>query len=330
MKGPWLVTGATGRIGSCLVENLVREGRRVRALCLPGDDRAAVLERVRVEIVTGDLGDAEAVGHAVQGAAGVYHLGAALTTRGADPSTIVRSISIGTLNLLEAIRGSAMSAVPFLLVSSTSVYYDRTAAPPPFLVTELAPVRPSTPYGAAKYSAELAVRAAAAAGLVEGVVVRPADTAMADELIDADGVFGRRWFVSGALRFHNNHPPGTFSRLAPGEYAQLAAQGGTLYVRRDEHGHEARIQIGDANAVATALIRTMDGHVAGEPPVANLVASRVWPIRSVVERIAEGLRTPPEEIVTIQSAQCERQWLYGSVRGSRLVGGDAVSNLRSS
>lgn len=327
MRSPWLVTGATGRIGSALVEELKGQGLPVRALCLPGDDRAVMLDRMGVEVVIGDLAEPTAVNRAVAGAVGVYHLGAALTTRGADVSTIVRSISIGTFNVVDAIRQLGMSALPLLLVSSTSVYYDQSVAPPAHLVTELAPVRASTPYGAAKHSAELVLQSASRAGLVEGVIVRPADTATVDELIEPEGVFGRRWFVSSACRFYREHGPGTFGRLDDTEYSQLSHAHATLYVGRDEHGHEARIQIADATAVSRALVRSMDRRAAGDLPVLNLVAGRVWPIRSVVERIADRLRIAHEGIVTVESPLCTRQWLFGSVRGGRLVGGDAATGL---
>lgn len=325
MRQPWLVTGATGRIGSILVRQLVGEGHRIRALCLPGDERALTLEGMGAEVVIGDLTDPVAIGDAVGGVAGVFHLGAALTTRGADPSSIVRSIAIGTVNVLEAIRHAGVSEVPFLLVSSTSVYYDVTVPPPTRLITESTTPRPSTPYGAAKHSAELATRAASCAGLIEGVIVRPSDTAVPEELMEANGVFGRRWFVSGALRWYRENPEGTFGRLDDVAYSRLVAARAPLYVRRDEHGHEAHIQISDATAVSAALMTSMDLRAGGEPSVMNLAAGRVWPIRSVVERIADRLQLRSNDIVTVTSEHCQRQWLFGSEGG--LVGGDAVAGL---
>jgi nucleoside-diphosphate-sugar epimerase len=334
VRRPWLVTGATGRIGSLLVQDLIGQGRRVRALCLPGDDRAVALERVGVEVVVGELADPVAVGDAVAGVAGVYHLGAALTTRGAEASAIVRSIAVGTQTVLEAIRQGGMSSVPFLLVSSTSVYYDLRLPAPARFVTEYAPVRPSTPYGAAKHAAELITRVASLEGLVEGVIVRPADTSTPDELTEVNGVFGRRWFVSGALEWHRNQPEGTFGRLDDDAYSQLAATRSTLYVLRDEHGHEARIQIGRREGtVASALVRAMDMRtVAGEPTDQRISwQARVWP--DSIRRRAElriAFVCSHDEIVTV--AECGGVSASGSsgpFEEGRPEGGDAVSNAES-
>ena len=71
-----LVTGSSGLLGSCLVEQLLARGRRVRALDLvpPPDARGAA---PGVEFVQADLRDARAVTDACRGAEVVYHLAAA-------------------------------------------------------------------------------------------------------------------------------------------------------------------------------------------------------------------------------------------------------------
>ena len=60
-----LVTGATGQLGSHIVEQLRLAGESVRVLVRPGRD-LAFLQSQGVEIIEGDLRDPTAVGRAVK------------------------------------------------------------------------------------------------------------------------------------------------------------------------------------------------------------------------------------------------------------------------
>ena len=60
-----LVTGAAGRIGANLVRALLERGDEVRAFVLSDDPKQAKLAGLDVEIVRGDLRDADAVDNAV-------------------------------------------------------------------------------------------------------------------------------------------------------------------------------------------------------------------------------------------------------------------------
>lgn len=72
---PLLVTGATGFIGSHLVERLVRRGYRVRALVRP-QTAAGWLDDLGVEVTRGDLLEPDAVHAAASGCAGILHVAA--------------------------------------------------------------------------------------------------------------------------------------------------------------------------------------------------------------------------------------------------------------
>lgn len=115
-----LVTGATGFIGSHLVDRLLGRGDEVRALVRPGSD-VSYLEG-RVELVRGDITDPASLPLAASGVDVVYHLAAMVVDWG--PWREFEAVTIGgTGNVLEA---AARSGVPrFLHISSDGVYAHR-------------------------------------------------------------------------------------------------------------------------------------------------------------------------------------------------------------
>ena len=93
-----LLTGATGRVGSALLRQLVPRGEPVR--CLVRDPRRLGPERVRVHIALGDLGDPASFRHALRGVKTVVHLAA--TERDQAHATIEEIDGVATWRLLRA------------------------------------------------------------------------------------------------------------------------------------------------------------------------------------------------------------------------------------
>ncbi len=130
-----LITGATGQLGSHLVEQLCAAGERVRALVRPGR-KTALLQEQGAEIVEADLRDPVALRKALEGVTLVYHCAARVSDWGSwadfEADTVVT-----TRNLVEACRASQ---VPRLLhVSSVSVYGSPRVSPGT-LITEDTPL----------------------------------------------------------------------------------------------------------------------------------------------------------------------------------------------
>src|SRR5207245_8631790 len=69
------VTGATGFIGSHLVERLIEQGAEVRALIRP-TSKLRHLETLDIDWVEGDLRDAKTLAKAMEGCEIVYHCAA--------------------------------------------------------------------------------------------------------------------------------------------------------------------------------------------------------------------------------------------------------------
>jgi NAD dependent epimerase/dehydratase len=155
--GKVLVTGASGFIGSHLVELLVREGYSVRALTrYTSDNRRGHLALLpldildHVEINPADLRDAEAVSMAMAGVDSVFHLGAIISIPYSyqHPEETVAVNILGTLNVLQAMRQHGTQRG--VIVSTSEVYGSAQYVP----IDEKHPLQPQSPYAATKISAE--------------------------------------------------------------------------------------------------------------------------------------------------------------------------------
>lgn len=153
-----LVTGAGGFIGSHLVERLVRDGHRVRGLVrYNGRDDRGHLDRLdpdvaeQVQVVRGDLKDADAVRRAVAGCAWVFHLGASIAIPYSyqNPHDVVQSNMGGTAHVLDAARDS--QAIERVVLTSTSEVYGTARTVP---ITEEHPLQAQSPYAATKIGAD--------------------------------------------------------------------------------------------------------------------------------------------------------------------------------
>ncbi|MDB5307729.1 MAG: 3 beta-hydroxysteroid dehydrogenase/Delta 5--_4-isomerase [Gemmataceae bacterium] len=121
MPRTFLVTGATGFVGSHVAEALVGRGDVVRTIARPGSD-TALLEKLGATIVRGDLTDPVAVRQAADGADAVIHCGAKVGDWG--PVDDYRKVNVeGLRHLLDAAAGRPLGR--FVLVSTLGVYAAR-------------------------------------------------------------------------------------------------------------------------------------------------------------------------------------------------------------
>lgn len=164
-----LVTGGAGFIGSHLTEALTRDGRAVRVF----DDFSTGLRDniagLKVDIVEGDLSDAGAVLKAMRDVKVVYHLGAlASVARSVENPAATHSACLtGTLHVLDAARQSGVRRVVY--AASSSAYGGLSD---PNGQSEDAPVKPLSPYAAAKLGGELYLQAFSATYGLETVALR--------------------------------------------------------------------------------------------------------------------------------------------------------------
>lgn len=149
---PILVTGGAGFIGSNLVDALIARGYAVRVLDNLSTGKRSNLPSVdSVELIVGDVADANTVRRAVQGCRAVVHLAAVASVQASvdDPVGTHQSNLVGTLNLCEAMREAGIRRV--LFASSAAVYGNNGEGEP---IKEETPKAPLTPYAADKLASE--------------------------------------------------------------------------------------------------------------------------------------------------------------------------------
>ncbi|MCG6542715.1 NAD-dependent epimerase/dehydratase family protein [Pseudomonas sp. KSR10] len=149
---PILVTGGAGFIGSNLVDALVAHGYAVRVLDnLSTGKRSNLPDSANVELIEGDVADAQLVRRAVQGCRAVVHLAAVASVQASvdDPVGTHQSNLVGTLNLCEALREFGVRRV--LFASSAAIYGNNGEGQS---IDEETPKAPLTPYAADKLASE--------------------------------------------------------------------------------------------------------------------------------------------------------------------------------
>jgi GDP-4-dehydro-6-deoxy-D-mannose reductase len=173
-KKKTFITGINGFAGSHLAELLVSQGYLVSGLIFTSDTRAISRVESKLDLHHGDIGDYKRLRDILTevGPDYIYHLAGQSSVSEAEKD-IFRTYEInllGTLNLLEAVRESGLTA-RILLVSSGEVY---GAVPEERLpVSEDYPLHPLNAYASTKACAELLASQYAAGHGLEIVRVRP-------------------------------------------------------------------------------------------------------------------------------------------------------------
>jgi UDP-glucose 4-epimerase len=150
---PILITGGAGFIGSHLADALLADGHAVRILddLSTGKRSNLPLDNPRIELLQGDVADADLVRRAAQGCKAVVHLAAVASVQASveDPVRTHQSNFIGTLNVCEAMREAGIKRV--ILASSAAVYGNNGEGES---ITEDTIKAPLTPYASDKLASE--------------------------------------------------------------------------------------------------------------------------------------------------------------------------------
>jgi UDP-glucose 4-epimerase len=270
-----LVTGGAGYIGSIVASQLIDAGHEVVVLDnLERGHREAVRNARLVEC---DLRDGAAVAEAIaEGFDAVLHFAAfALVGESVEhPERYYRNNVVGTLNLLDAMREAGIARLVF---SSTCAVYGQPDEVP---ISETAPPRPTSPYGASKLAVDRMI----------------SDFSHAHGL----GAVSLRYFnVAGASHgLGEDHEPET--HLIPN--VLRAAMGlnpvvkvfGTDYATPDGTAIRDYIHIDDLSA---AHLLALEHTRAGEHQIYNLGNGSGFSVREVIAAANEvtGIEIPSED-----------------------------------
>jgi len=209
-----LVTGASGLVGSWLVESLLPKGARV--VCLVRDsvpDSRFFSEGFdkKVTVASGELEDRNAIERVMDEyePATVFHLGAQTIVQTANRSPLhtFRANIEGTWNLLEACRTHGKGLEQVIVASSDKAYGDQKRLP----YTEETPLQGRHPYDVSKSCVDLISQSYAATYSLPVAISRCGN-----------------FFGGGDLNF-NRIVPGTIQSLSKGESPVIRTDG--KYVR---------------------------------------------------------------------------------------------------
>jgi len=150
-----LITGATGFIGSHLVETCVEKGFKVRAFDRYNSNNDwGWLEESKykneIEVVLGDIRDYDSVSKAMHNCNSVFHLAAliGIPYSYVSPLAYIRTNVEGTYNVLEAAKNLELEEV---LITSTSETYGTAKKVP---ISEDHPIIGQSPYAASKIAGD--------------------------------------------------------------------------------------------------------------------------------------------------------------------------------
>ncbi|MFW3897149.1 NAD-dependent epimerase/dehydratase family protein [Pseudomonas bharatica] len=150
---PILITGGAGFIGSHLCDALLQKGHSVRVLddLSTGKRDNLQLGNPGLQLIEGDVADAELVKRAAEGCRAVVHLAAVASVQASvdDPVKTHQSNFIGTLNVCEAMRQAGIKRV--LFASSAAVYGNNGEGES---ISEDIAKAPLTPYASDKLASE--------------------------------------------------------------------------------------------------------------------------------------------------------------------------------
>ena len=165
-----LVTGASGFVGSAVVQKLVARGFAVRALARATSPRGN-LDALDCTVVEGDMRDPRSMRDAMRGIRYLFHVAADYRLWARDPEEIVRNNVRGARAVMEAARDAGVERIVY--TSSVATLAPGTAAQPADETARLTEETAIGAYKRSKVAAERVVEQFVAKQNLPVVIVNP-------------------------------------------------------------------------------------------------------------------------------------------------------------
>jgi dihydroflavonol-4-reductase len=319
-----LVTGATGFVGAAVARALLRQGWSVRALVRLQSDRRN-LAPLALEVVDGDLNDAESLQRAAAGCEALLHVAADYRLGARDPQALYRTNVEGTRNVLHAARAAGIGRIVY--TSSVATIGLPADGTPGDETTPVSVADMIGHYKRSKFLAEQVAREAAAS--CDVVIVNPSAPIGPGDIKPTptgqmlrDAALGRTpAYVDTGLNI---------------VHVDDVAEGQLLALARGRRG-ESYI-LGGENLSLREILTRIAQIVGRSPPRIRLPAAALLPLAFVAEGMArvtggstrltvEGVRLARKRMF-FSSAKAQRE-LHYQARPAQHAFVDAVAWLRA-
>ena len=294
----YLVTGATGFIGSAVVRRLLVRNQTVRVLSRANSDHANI-RNLKVEIFEGDLLFPGSIRDAVKGCEGVFHVAADYRLWTRDPSEMFKVNVEGTRSVIEA---ATEASVPRIVYTSSVAVLGNCQ---PDLGDEETPVRYEEmigPYKQSKFLAEEVVHQLIAERGAPVVIVNPSTPIGPHDIKPTPT---GRMIVEAA----SGNMPAYVDTGLNIVHVDDVAEGHLLAFEKGITG--ARYVLGGDNMGLAEILTIISEKMGRRPPAIRIPHQAVMPIAYIAEGWARlfGGREP---FVTVDGVRMARKTMFFS------------------
>ncbi len=302
-----VVTGGTGFVGAAVIRHLLSAGHQVRALVRPQSDRR-LLDQLSVETVVGDLGDSEALRHALSGCRLLFHVAALYSLWARDRRQFYTINVEGTRRILEEAAQAGVSRVVY--TSTVGALGIPKSGQPGTEETPVTLAEMAGDYKRSKFLAEEVAREYARRGLAV-VIVNPSTPVGPGDLkptptgqMIVDFLHGRMWaYLPTGLNLVD------VENVAAGHLlAALRGRSGERYI------------LGGRNHTLREIFALL-GRIAGiRPPRLRVSAGLILPLAHLSEWIADHWTGRPPLIAVDAVRMAQKVMWFDSTKAVRELG----------